>query len=289
MECCDHSHAEIVNLSKTGGTIIQLDNHSTAEIVSETNVIHMMCWLWNNSTATFTNNSESIHLLDISAEGGSNLTFINNGTITNTSPDPDAYDGNEWGDYAVMLGVDASSRIKFTGSGSICPGTQMYDYYLRDPAYGPRPGPSVVFKAIMPEVTDDHEANLKAVLDIAENITFNWAQVEQQAGADHVLAVRRDEEDPNFTYVIDMKQSDSPAPDDPPAEKILLLPSGLQSLEQSAFEGCGAIQFVVVPESVTFIGEDSFKSCPGITLIVTPESYAHAYAETHGISYIFPN
>ncbi|MBR3794688.1 MAG: hypothetical protein IKK34_01490 [Clostridia bacterium] len=288
MECCDHSRAEIVNRSKTGGTIIQLDDHSTAEILSESSVTHLMCWLWNHSSATFVNDAKSIHLMDIGAEDGSALKFINNAVITNSTPDPDRWDGNEWGDYSVMLGVDEDSSIEFTGSGSILPGTQMYDYYTGT-LCGPKDGPSVVFKVIMPEVTDNHEANRKKAYDIAQNIDFDWMQVRRYAGANHVLAVRRDEEDPAYTYVIDMKQPDLPAPDDaqdgslvqggnaldslPPVDvPTLILPDGavLDASARLAYSKPNANGNGRIVYNVRLLGESGDISLPGECVLCFP-------------------
>lgn len=274
MECCDHSRAEIVNRSKTGGTILQFD-HSTGHVVSECNVIYLACWLWN-SDVTFINNADYIHLLNIDATLGSSLKFVNNAVITNSTPDPESWDGNEWGDYSALIGIDESSSIEFSGSGSIMPGTQMFDYYTGD-SCEPKDGASVVFKVVMPEVTDDHAANRQKVFAAAKNVDFDWSQVRKHEGANHVIAVRRDTENPEYSYVIDMIQPES----------ILQLPKGLKTLERSAFEGCGAIEAIAIPSSVTFIGEDAFAGCPGAVLIVTPDSYAEAYARANGLRFTY--
>jgi len=203
MECCDYSRVEIVNDSPLNGPVFQLDDHCTADITLNGDIGYLISWLWGGSNATYTSNGDAIRLMNLEANSGSRLTFINNSVILNDTTDPVHWDGNEWGDYQLKLAVDEASAITFGGSGSIRPGTQMYDYYTGS-LCGPIGGASVVFDTIIPEVTQDHEANRQKVYDAAQNIAFDWSQVKVHPGAEKVIAVRRDEENPEYTYVIDM-------------------------------------------------------------------------------------
>ena len=51
------------------------------------------------------------------------------------------------------------------------------------------------------------------------------------------------------------------------SEKALILPNGLEEIEESAFEGNGAITTVVVPNTVTKIGSMAFKDCAALSAI----------------------
>lgn len=203
MECCDQSRAEIVNDSPLTGPVFQLDDHCTADITLNGDIGYLISWLWGGSNATYISNGDVIRLMNLEANSGSHLTFINNSVILNDKDDPVHWDGNEWSDFQLKLAVDAQSALTFGGSGSIMPGTQMYDYYTGS-LCGPIDGASVVFDTVIPEVSGDHAANRQMVYDVAQNIAFDWTQVKKHPGAEKVIAVRRDEESPEYTYVIDM-------------------------------------------------------------------------------------
>lgn len=50
------------------------------------------------------------------------------------------------------------------------------------------------------------------------------------------------------------------------------LPSGLTSINSSAFSGCSALTSIGIPEGVTKIGEDAFCACSSLTSITIPKS-----------------
>ena len=51
----------------------------------------------------------------------------------------------------------------------------------------------------------------------------------------------------------------------------LVLPNGMQAIENHAFSNCAEVTSVVIPDSVTEIGESAFARCWGLTSITLPE------------------
>lgn len=183
--------------------------------------------------------------------------------------------------YQAMLGVDESSSITLTGSGSFAPGRQIYDYYTSH--YAPKDyGASAVIRVEMPQVSSDHALNIQKVREIAENVSIERTQLLQHPGADWVVAVRRNEDDPFYTYAVDIFGSLSDQ-----LEDVMILPENLEMIDTSAFEGCTGAEAIVIPESVCFIGDDAFEHCPDAVLFVVPGSYAHEYALEHGMAFSF--
>ena len=66
----------------------------------------------------------------------------------------------------------------------------------------------------------------------------------------------------------------------------VVLPEGLTSIGEYAFNMCTEAFAITIPASVTFIGETAFMICPA-TLRVTEGSYAAQYAEDNGIPYTY--
>lgn len=52
--------------------------------------------------------------------------------------------------------------------------------------------------------------------------------------------------------------------------KSVSLPTGLTTIESTAFEGCSGITSVTVPDSVTYIGTRAFGDCTGMTSVTLP-------------------
>ena len=69
--------------------------------------------------------------------------------------------------------------------------------------------------------------------------------------------------------------------------------TGLTSIVDHAFGGCGNLTSVVIPVGVTSIGTSAFSYCPNLTTVIVPEglttigSYAFMY-DTHLTDFVFP-
>jgi hypothetical protein len=69
--------------------------------------------------------------------------------------------------------------------------------------------------------------------------------------------------------------------------------TGLTSIDDHAFGGCGNLTSVVIPVGVTSIGTSAFSYCPNLTTVIVPEglttigSYAFMY-DTHLTDFVFP-
>ena len=92
-----------------------------------------------------------------------------------------------------------------------------------------------------------------------------------------------------------------------PLAVVLNLPAALTSIEEQAFEGCGAygvilpegcltigsrafaesekLQRVEIPESVNSIAGDAFTGCPNVCIFAPAGSYAERYAEEAGLPF----
>ena len=51
----------------------------------------------------------------------------------------------------------------------------------------------------------------------------------------------------------------------------MVVPKGLQSIEDHAFEGCEGLTSITLPEGLRSIGKSAFKGCYGLTSITLPE------------------
>ena len=52
----------------------------------------------------------------------------------------------------------------------------------------------------------------------------------------------------------------------------VLIPSGVTSIGESAFEKCESLTEVTISDSVTIIGDDAFSGCFRLTEITIPDS-----------------
>ena len=51
----------------------------------------------------------------------------------------------------------------------------------------------------------------------------------------------------------------------------VVIPEGVKSIGDSAFEYCKSLTSIVIPESVTSIGDSAFWRCSSLTSVVIPE------------------
>ncbi len=67
--------------------------------------------------------------------------------------------------------------------------------------------------------------------------------------------------------------------------KNTVIPSGVTSIGDYAFEGCSGLKSIEIPDSVTSIGDYAFEGCNDLTIYALPGSYAESYAKNkEGIS-----
>ena len=52
----------------------------------------------------------------------------------------------------------------------------------------------------------------------------------------------------------------------------VVLPAGVTSIGNAAFQGCAGLTRITLPAGVTNIGDDAFQDCGGLTRILLPES-----------------
>ena len=70
-----------------------------------------------------------------------------------------------------------------------------------------------------------------------------------------------------------------------PAETIVI-PNGCSSIGSRAFADCTALTSIVIPGSVTQIDDDAFSGCANLTIITSSGSAAASFAVGHNISVI---
>lgn len=63
----------------------------------------------------------------------------------------------------------------------------------------------------------------------------------------------------------------------------VVIPDGVISIGERAFEDCQMLNEVVIPNSVTSIGEHAFDGCRYISIRVHKGSYAEQYAKENKI------
>lgn len=63
----------------------------------------------------------------------------------------------------------------------------------------------------------------------------------------------------------------------------VVIPDGVISIGERAFEDCPMLNEVVIPNSVTSIGEHAFDGCRYISIRVHKGSYAEEYAKENKI------
>ena len=70
----------------------------------------------------------------------------------------------------------------------------------------------------------------------------------------------------------------------------ITLPDGLTSIGDRAFYSCDSLTSVTLPDSLTSISEGAFEYCPDdLTLTVPRDSYACQYAIDNGLTYTYPD
>ncbi len=55
----------------------------------------------------------------------------------------------------------------------------------------------------------------------------------------------------------------------------LVIPDGVTTIKNYAFDGCSSLTSVTIPNSVTSIGEEAFSGCSGLTSVTIPDSVRH--------------
>lgn len=74
------------------------------------------------------------------------------------------------------------------------------------------------------------------------------------------------------------------------AFEYIVLPDGLETIAEKAFADCSGLRRIYIPSSVTQIAEDAFEGCHDLTIVCAWDSYAAAYgAEREGISVLIDN
>ncbi|MDR2525249.1 MAG: sigma-70 family RNA polymerase sigma factor [Oscillospiraceae bacterium] len=66
------------------------------------------------------------------------------------------------------------------------------------------------------------------------------------------------------------------------AEEITLS-TGIESIRNAAFGGCGKLRRIVIPESVTYIDPMAFMASPNVTIVCKQNTAAAIFAAEHGI------
>ena len=69
----------------------------------------------------------------------------------------------------------------------------------------------------------------------------------------------------------------------------ITIPSSVTTIESFAFSGCEKLSKITIPENVSSIGKDAFSRCPELTIYGVTGSYAETYANENNIPFIDPN
>ena len=63
----------------------------------------------------------------------------------------------------------------------------------------------------------------------------------------------------------------------------------VREIGESVFSFCRSLTTVILPDGLTSIGEGAFEDCPDdLTLTVPRDSYAYQYAIDNGLTYTYP-
>ena len=54
--------------------------------------------------------------------------------------------------------------------------------------------------------------------------------------------------------------------------KEVIIPEGITSIEQNAFEGCISLESITLPSSIKYIGPNAFADCKDLKEVVLPDS-----------------
>lgn len=53
---------------------------------------------------------------------------------------------------------------------------------------------------------------------------------------------------------------------------VVVIPNGVKSIDECAFQACSALTSITIPDSVTSIGKCAFAGCTGLTSVTIPDS-----------------
>ncbi|GHU54445.1 hypothetical protein FACS1894132_09090 [Clostridia bacterium] len=60
---------------------------------------------------------------------------------------------------------------------------------------------------------------------------------------------------------------------------------GIETIRNSAFEGCENLKWIYIPDSVTWISADAFNGDTNLIILGSSKSYAEKYASEHGLRF----
>ena len=68
----------------------------------------------------------------------------------------------------------------------------------------------------------------------------------------------------------------------------LVIPDGVTSIGDGAFDGCSGLTSVTIPDGVTSIGDGAFYGCSGLTSVTIPDSVtsigSYAFCDCSGLT-----
>lgn len=68
-------------------------------------------------------------------------------------------------------------------------------------------------------------------------------------------------------------------------ELSFMIPDGVKSIKQYAFDNCKSLRSITIPDSVKRIASDAFYHCDNLTILAPAGSYAIEYARDNGIKF----